>query len=147
MTNYNADVEDVKQLARRIEDAKKLEALPDVTVTMKAVTADLMVTLLSIYDARMVPKRTDEQYASYVQKQIANGKSDAEIDTWETWRVRNASYAFTTVHSKVDGEWQYDAFGELLLEMFVNIAEVAKDDFVEVKNVLKAGLAKTAISA
>jgi hypothetical protein len=147
MTNYNADVEDVKQLARRIEDTKKLETLPEITVTMSAVVADLMVTLLSIYDARMVSKRTEEQYAQYVQKQIANGKSDAQIDTWETWRVRNASYAFTTVHSKVNGEWEYDQYGEPLLQMFTNIAELAKDELAPVKDQIKAGLISATISA
>ena len=147
MTNYNADVEDVKQLARRIEDAKKLETLPNITVTMSPTVADLMVTLLSIYDARMVAKRTEEQYAAYVQKQVANGKSDAEIDAWETWRVRNASYAFTTLHSKVDGVWEYDKYGEVLLEMFVDTAELAKDEFAPVKDTLKAGLIAATVSA
>jgi len=148
MTNYNQDVLDVKQLSRRIEDAKKLETLPNITVTMSAIVADLMVTLLSMYDARMVPDRTEEQYAQYVQNQIAKGKSDAEIDTWETWRVRNASYAFTTVHTKSkDGEWEYDKYGEPLLKMLVDIAELAKDELAPVKDELKAGLIAATISA
>lgn len=127
MNAYTQEMDEVLSLVNTLRSIKDLENASPVTITLPSVVFKHLMDLQATYSRRITSVEDTpanrELYAKYVQNAMLKGKTDDEIDQWETWSRRNSSIAFVITHTKdkTTGEWSYNPKGEVLLQALVAI--------------------------
>jgi hypothetical protein len=130
---YGTEMNEVLSLVNTLRSIKDLENAPAVSITLPATVFKHLLDLQATYSRRITcvedTKANRELYAQYVQGAISKGKSDDQIDGWETWARRKASIAFVLTHTKNEttGEWSYNPKGEILLTALSGISNLTDE--------------------
>lgn len=146
------EMDEVLSLVNTLRSIKDLESASPVTITLPAVALKHLLDLQATYSRRISgvedTPANRELYAKYVQNAIGKGKSDSEIDEWETWARRNSNIAFVITHTKDEttGKWSYNPKGEVLLQALQNISAVTNEALLPAQEALSEELLSLAKS-
>ena len=154
----NEVIEDINDLIEDLRKIEDLQSLPDVTFTVSAVNAMKLLRLSQWNTNRVTPEADTPEnralYAKDVEKALAKDPN-AEVDTWEVWRVRQHSVAFRMLHDAAyveteDGKkvkvWTYNPTNEVMVDVEANIAASLEAEIAPVRAEISKGLKSIANS-